>query len=112
MSHWTPARHADESQSGRPCSTSSTNWYLSDGRLRRNASFSSGELTVMVQTVAFAAYTGIAANGSARRARITVVLKRMAGDESGYRPRHCTSAPPPWPSVAGGKPHQGSAGWG
>src|SRR5205809_4319705 len=47
----TPARHADASQSGRPRSTSSTNWNSSDGRLRRNISFSSGELTVIVHTV-------------------------------------------------------------
>ena len=42
---------ADESQSGLPRSTSSTNWNLSGGKLLRNASFSSAELTVIVQTV-------------------------------------------------------------
>src|SRR5690242_619690 len=53
----TPLRHADASQSGRPRSTSSTNWYWSAGRLRRNVSRSSGELTVIVQTVLRSACT-------------------------------------------------------
>src|SRR5262245_13894409 len=47
----TPARQAEASQSARPRSTSSTKRYLSGGSARRKASFSSGELTVIVQTV-------------------------------------------------------------
>src|SRR4030095_4412692 len=77
MSHWTPARHADESQSGRPCSTSSTNWYLSAGRLRRKASFSSEELTVIVQTVVLSACAGAAAKQSATRGRTRAVRECM-----------------------------------
>ena len=50
-SHCTPLRQAESSQSGRPLSTSSTKRYLSAGNFWRNVSFSSGELTVMVQTV-------------------------------------------------------------
>src|SRR5437762_634215 len=69
----TPARHADASQSGRPRSTSSTNSNSSDGRLRRNVSFSSGELTVIVQTVFLSAWAS-ATNAVARTAATSADL--------------------------------------
>src|SRR5664279_4371786 len=66
-----PLWQADASQSGRPCSTSSTNWNWSEGSLRRNTSFSSGELTVIVQTVVVSAR---AASGQVQR---SVAANRM-----------------------------------
>ena len=52
-SHCTLRLQEERSQSGRPFSTSSTNSYSPFGRRARNVSFSSAELTVMVQTVFF-----------------------------------------------------------
>src|SRR5258708_26114342 len=62
-----PRRHEDASQSGRPLSTSSTKSNRSGGRKRRNASRSSAELTVMVQTTCRGWSARAAAAGSARR---------------------------------------------
>src|SRR5437763_6646437 len=69
----TPARHAEPSQSGRPRSTSSTNSKSSAGRLRRNVSFSSGELTVIVHTVFLSAWAS-ATNAVARTAATSADL--------------------------------------
>src|SRR6185295_17747944 len=69
MSQRTPVLHAEASQSGRLRSTNSTNRYLSAGRYRRNASFSSAELTVIVQTVFSYAATGSATTAAASTSR-------------------------------------------
>src|SRR5204863_805048 len=83
------------------CSTNSTNRYLSGGRLRRNASFSSDELTVIVHTVVLSACAAGAAIDSATSARTRAVQKRMVADESGSGRRHCTAAPSRRPSDGG-----------
>src|SRR5215217_4991699 len=70
------ASHEEASQSLRLRSTSSTNWYLSAGRKRRKACFSSAELMVIVHTVCFPA----SASGGRRQAanRQSERARRMA----------------------------------
>src|SRR5258708_7016904 len=78
-----PRLHAERSQSLRPGSRSSTKRYSPGGSRRRNASFSSEELTVMVQTVFGAATSGgrgAQRAGGARPGRRAPTLESLAGD--------------------------------
>src|ERR1700687_3796349 len=78
-SHRIPWRHADPNQSDRPRSTSSTNSYLFGGKLRRNASFSSAELTVMLQTVFFSAFASCAQTAANNAVRKKSLVKGAIG---------------------------------
>src|SRR5438034_11791091 len=94
MSHWMPFWHDERSQSVRPFSTSSTNSYWSRGRRCRNASLSSEELTVIVQTVFFSAWDSAPQKAAASTARSASFLDvGMARFSS--RTTTLTAGPPP-----------------
>src|SRR5215813_14829982 len=83
----TSLRQADDSQSERPRSTSSTKSNSSAGRYRRNVSFSSAELTVIVQTVFFSARASLS-HATVSRATVSSPKQleratRSTCDESG-----------------------------
>src|SRR5258705_5380166 len=100
-SHWMPFWHEVRSQSSRPFSTSSTNWYWSFGSHWRNASFSSDEFTVIVQMVFFSACAaGI--QSAASNAPATKILEEERIEsivlgpqpEFSQRPRHVPTHQP------------------
>ena len=94
--------HDARSQSGRPCSTSSTNSKRSAGRNSRNTSRSSGELTVTVQTVCFCACAMEAeASSTAAKARAFIFMSLWCFRPTlqGFDRRHHTQVGPEQPAT-------------